>query len=155
QRMSTIRQRIAERLVAAQQTAAILTTFNEADLSAGLALRSKHKETFQKKHGAGLGFMNLFVKTPGSPRHRFPSVNARIDGADVVFQHFYDIGVAVSTEKGLMVPVLRDADRLSFADVEKTLASLAAKAREDEISVADLQGGTFTITNGGVFGSLL
>ena len=155
QRISTIRQRIAERLVAAQQTAAILTTFNEADLSAVMALRSKYKETFQKKHGVGLGFMSFFVKATVEALKAFPNVNARIDGADVVFQHFYDVGVAVSTEKGLMVPVLRDADRLSFADVEKTLADLAAKARENKISVADLQGGTFTITNGGVFGSLL
>jgi 2-oxoglutarate dehydrogenase E2 component (dihydrolipoamide succinyltransferase) len=155
QRMSPIRQRIAERLVAAQQTAAILTTFNEADLSAVMALRGKYKETFQKKYGVGLGFMSFFVKAAVEALKAFPAVNARIDGPDVVYQHFYDIGVAVSTEKGLMVPVLRDADRLGFADIEKTLASLAAKARENKISVADLQGGTFTITNGGVFGSLL
>lgn len=155
QRMGTIRQRIAERLLAAQQNAAILTTFNEADLSGVMALRAKYKEGFQKKHGVGLGFMSFFVKAVVEALQAFPAVNARIDGGDIVFQHFYDIGVAVSTEKGLMVPVLRDADRLSFSGVEKTIAALAQKARENKIAVNDLQGGTFTITNGGVFGSLL
>jgi 2-oxoglutarate dehydrogenase E2 component (dihydrolipoamide succinyltransferase) len=155
QRMSPIRQRIAERLLAAQQNAAILTTFNEADLSAVMALRARYKETFQKKHGVGLGFMSFFVKAAVEALRAFPAVNARIDGADIVYHNYYDIGVAVSTEKGLMVPVLRDADKLSFADVEKAIAALAAKARENKITVADLQGGTFTITNGGVFGSLL
>jgi 2-oxoglutarate dehydrogenase E2 component (dihydrolipoamide succinyltransferase) len=155
QRMTPIRQRIAERLVAAQQAAAILTTFNEADMSAVLALRAKYKESFQKKHGVGLGFMSFFVKAVVEALHAFPTVNARIDGPDIVYQHFYDIGVAVSTEKGLMVPVLRDADRLSFAEVEKGIAALAQKARDGKIGVADLQGGTFTITNGGIFGSLL
>jgi 2-oxoglutarate dehydrogenase E2 component (dihydrolipoamide succinyltransferase) len=153
--MTTIRQRIAERLLSAQQTAAILTTFNEADLSAVLALRTKYKESFQKKHGAGLGFMSFFVKACVEALKAFPNVNARIDGADVVYQHFYHLGVAVSTEKGLMVPVLRDCDRLSFAEVEKGIAGLAQKARDGKITVADLQGGTFTITNGGIFGSLL
>jgi 2-oxoglutarate dehydrogenase E2 component (dihydrolipoamide succinyltransferase) len=155
QRMTPIRQRIAERLLAAQQNAAILTTFNEADLSAVMALRTKYKETFQKKHGVGLGFMGFFVKACVAALKAFPAVNARIDGADVVYQHFYDVGVAVSTEKGLMVPVLRNADKLSFAGVEKGIAELAAKARDNKIAVGDLQGGTFTITNGGVFGSLL
>jgi 2-oxoglutarate dehydrogenase E2 component (dihydrolipoamide succinyltransferase) len=153
--MSTIRQRIAERLVAAQQTAAILTTFNEADMSAVMALRAKYKEAFQKKHGVALGFMSFFVRACVEALKAFPAVNARIDGSDIVYQHFYDIGVAVSTEKGLMVPVLRDAGRMSFADIEKGIAELAKKARENKITVADLQGGTFTITNGGVFGSLL
>jgi 2-oxoglutarate dehydrogenase E2 component (dihydrolipoamide succinyltransferase) len=155
QRMSTIRQRIAERLVSAQQTAAILTTFNEADMSAVMALRTKYKESFQKKHGVGLGFMSFFVKACVEALKAFPNVNGRIDGSDIVLAHCYHIGVAVSTEKGLMVPVIRDADRLTFADIEKTLAELANKARAGKISVADLQGGTFTITNGGIFGSLL
>ena len=155
QRMSPIRQRIAERLVAAQQTAAILTTFNEADLSAVMALRTKYKETFQKKYGVGLGFMSFFVKACVEALKAFPNVNGRIDGSDMVLAHYYHIGVAVSTEKGLMVPVIRDADRLTFADIEKTIVELANKARAGKISVADLQGGTFTITNGGIFGSLL
>ncbi len=155
QRMTTIRQRIAERLLAAQQNAAILTTFNEADMSAILALRAKYKESFQKKHGVGLGFMSFFVKASVEALRAFPNVNARIDGSDIVYHHYHDIGVAVSTEKGLMVPVLRDAGRLSCAQIEKGIADLAAKARDGKISVADLQGGTFTITNGGVFGSLL
>jgi 2-oxoglutarate dehydrogenase E2 component (dihydrolipoamide succinyltransferase) len=155
QRMSPIRQRIAERLLAAQQKAAILTTFNEADLSAVMALRAKYKDSYQKKHGVGLGFMSFFVKASVEALRSFPLVNARIDGADIVMQNFYDIGVAVSTEKGLMVPILRNADSLSFAGIEKGIAALAQKARDNKISVADLQGGTFTITNGGIFGSLL
>jgi 2-oxoglutarate dehydrogenase E2 component (dihydrolipoamide succinyltransferase) len=155
QRMTPIRQRIAERLLAAQQSAAILTTFNETDLSRVMELRAKYKEPFQKKHGVGLGFMGFFVKAAVEALKAFPSVNARVDGADIVYQHFYHLGVAVSTDKGLMVPVLRDCDRLSFSHIEKGIASLAAKAREGKIGVGDLQGGTFTITNGGIFGSLL
>jgi 2-oxoglutarate dehydrogenase E2 component (dihydrolipoamide succinyltransferase) len=155
ERMSPVRARIAERLLQAQQNAAILTTFNEADLSRVMDLRAKYKETFQKKHGVGLGFMGFFVKAVVVALKAFPAVNARIDGQDVVYHHYYHLGVAVSTERGLMVPVLRDCDRLSFADVEKGIAALAQKARDGKISVADLQGGTFTITNGGVFGSLL
>jgi 2-oxoglutarate dehydrogenase E2 component (dihydrolipoamide succinyltransferase) len=155
QRMTTIRARIAERLLAAQQNAAILTTFNEADVSRVMDLRAKYKESFQKKHGVGLGFMSFFVKACVEALKAFPVVNARIDGQDIVYQHFYHLGVAVSTEKGLMVPVLRDCDELSFAGVEKGIAELAGKAREGKLSVADLQGGTFTITNGGIFGSLL
>jgi 2-oxoglutarate dehydrogenase E2 component (dihydrolipoamide succinyltransferase) len=155
ERMSPIRARIAERLLAAQQNAAILTTFNEADMSAVMALRTKYKETFQKKYGVGLGFMSFFVKAVVEALRAFPAVNASIDGGDIVYHNFHDIGVAVSTEKGLMVPVLRDADQLSFADIEKGIAALAQKARDNKISVNDLQGGTFTITNGGVFGSLL
>jgi 2-oxoglutarate dehydrogenase E2 component (dihydrolipoamide succinyltransferase) len=153
--MSPIRARIAERLLAAQQSAAILTTFNEADMSAVLALRTKYKETFQKKYGVGLGFMSFFVKAVVEALRAFPAVNASLDGGDIVYHNFHDIGVAVSTEKGLMVPVLRDADQLSFAAIEKGIAALAQKARDNKISVNDLQGGTFTITNGGVFGSLL
>ncbi|HKI36863.1 MAG TPA: 2-oxoglutarate dehydrogenase complex dihydrolipoyllysine-residue succinyltransferase [Gemmataceae bacterium] len=155
QRMTSIRQRIAERLVAAQHSAAILTTFNEADMSAVMALRAKYKEAFQKKHGVGLGFMSFFVKACVEALRAFPAVNARLDGADVVYHNYCNIGVAVSTERGLMVPVLRDAHDLSLAQVERGVAELAEKARSGKISVDDLQGGTFTITNGGVFGSLL
>ncbi len=155
QKMSMIRQRIAERLIEAQSSAAILTTFNEADMSSVMALRAKYKEGFQKKHGVGLGFMSFFVKACVEALKAFPAVNARIDGTDIVYQHFYDFGVAVSTERGLMVPVLRNADKLSFAAVEKGIADLAVKVRDGKIAVSDLQGGTFTITNGGVFGSLL
>jgi 2-oxoglutarate dehydrogenase E2 component (dihydrolipoamide succinyltransferase) len=153
--MTPIRARIAERLLAAQQNAAILTTFNEADLSRVMELRAKYKETFQKKHGVSLGFMGFFVKACIDALKAFPAVNARIDGPDVVYHHFYHLGVAVSTEKGLMVPVLRDCDQLSFAQIEKGIAELAGRAREGRITVNDLQGGTFTITNGGVFGSML
>jgi 2-oxoglutarate dehydrogenase E2 component (dihydrolipoamide succinyltransferase) len=155
QRMSGLRQRIAQRLVEAQQTAAILTTFNEADMSRVMELRARYKEPFQKAHGIALGFMSFFVKASIEALKAFPAVNARIEGNEIVYQNFYDIGVAVSTEKGLMVPVIRDADRLSFAAIEKAIAGFAAKAREGTISVDDLRGGTFTITNGGIFGSML
>ena len=155
QRMTGIRQRIAERLVAAQQAAAILTTFNEVDLSAVMALRAKYKEEFQKKHGVGLGFMGFFVRAAVAALEAFPLVNSRIEGSDIVTPDYCDVGVAVSTDKGLMVPVLRNAERLSFAEIERGIAELAEKARAGKVTVADLQGGTFTITNGGVFGSLL
>jgi 2-oxoglutarate dehydrogenase E2 component (dihydrolipoamide succinyltransferase) len=155
QRMTSIRQRIAERLVAAQHSAAILTTFNEADMSAVMALRARYKEPFQKKHGVGLGLMSFFVKATVDALRAFPEVNARLDGADIVYHEYCNIGVAVSTERGLMVPVLRDAQDMSFAQIEKRMAELAEKARAGRIAVDDLQGGTFTITNGGVFGSLL
>jgi 2-oxoglutarate dehydrogenase E2 component (dihydrolipoamide succinyltransferase) len=155
QRLSAIRLRIAERLVAAQQTSAILTTFNECDLSAVMALRGRYKESFQKKHGISIGFMSFFVKAAVEALRAFPVVNAFLDGSDVVYHHYYDIGVAVSTEKGLMVPVLRECENLTFAAIEKRIAELAQKARDGKIAVQDLQGGTFTITNGGVFGSLL
>ncbi len=155
QRMSGLRQRIAQRLVEVQQTAAILTTFNEADMSRVLELRSLYKESFQKKHGVGLGFMSFFVKASIDALKTFPAVNARIDGNEIVYQNFYDIGVAVSTDRGLLVPVIRSAEALSFAAIEKAIAGSATKAREGTISVGDLQGGTFTITNGGTFGSLL
>lgn len=154
-KMPIIRQRIAERLVQAQQTAAILTTFNEADMSRVMDLRAKYKETFQKKHGVGLGFMSFFVKASIEALKAFPNVNARIDGTEIVQHHYYNIGVAVSTERGLMVPVLRNAERLSFAEVEKEIVSLAVRARDQKITVADLEGGTFTITNGGIFGSMM
>jgi 2-oxoglutarate dehydrogenase E2 component (dihydrolipoamide succinyltransferase) len=155
QRMSGLRQRIAQRLVEVQQTAAILTTFNEADMTRVMALRALYKEPFQKAHGTALGFMSFFVKASIEALKAFPALNARIDGNEIVYQNFYDIGVAVSTERGLMVPVIRDADRLSFAGIEKSIAGFAAKARDGTIRVDDLQGGTFTITNGGIFGSLL
>lgn len=155
QRMSGIRQKIAQRLVEAQQTAAILTTFNEADMSRVMEVRAKYKEAFAKKHGINLGFMSFFVKASIEALKAFPAANGRIEGTDFLLNNFYDIGVAVSTERGLMVPVIRDADTLSFAGVEKAISDYAKKARENAIAVSDLQGGTFTITNGGVFGSLL
>jgi 2-oxoglutarate dehydrogenase E2 component (dihydrolipoamide succinyltransferase) len=154
-RMSSLRQTIASRLVEAQHTAAILTTFNEVDMSRIMELRTKYKEPFQKKHGVALGFMSFFARATVEAVKAFPAVNGRIDGQDVVHHNYVNIGVAVSTERGLMVPVLRDVDKMNFADVEKGIAAYAVKAREGTISVGDLQGGTFTITNGGVFGSLL
>ncbi len=154
-RMSGIRQKIAQRLVEAQQTAAILTTFNEADLSRVMDLRARYKDSFKTKHGVALGFMSFFLKASIEALKAFPAVNGRIEGADMILNNVYDIGVAVSTERGLMVPVVRDADTMSFAEIEKAIAAYAAKAKEGTISVDDLQGGTFTITNGGVFGSLL
>ena len=155
QRMSGLRQKIAHRLVEVQQTAAILTTFNEGDMSRVMDLRARYKESFQKAHGIGLGFMSFFVKATIEALKAFPAVNGRIEGNEIVHHNYYDIGVAVSTEKGLMVPVIRDADRLSFAGIEKAIAAFAVKAREGTISVDDLRGGTFTITNGGVFGSMM
>jgi len=155
QRMSAIRQRIADRLVASQKATATLTTFNEADMSAVIALRQEFKDHFKEKHGVNLGFMSFFVKAAIEALRSHPLVNARIDGPDIVLQHYYNIGVAVSTDKGLMVPVLHEADRMGFAQIEKRLVELAQKARDGKITVGDLQGGTFTITNGGVFGSLL
>lgn len=154
-RMSPIRLRIAERLLQAQQNAAILTTFNEVDMSAVMELRSKFKESFQKRHGIGLGFMSFFVRAVVEGLKAFPLVHSRIDGNEIVTPSYADIGVAVSTEKGLMVPVLRNAENLSFARIEQTIMDMAKRARENKIHVSELQGGTFTITNGGVFGSLL
>jgi 2-oxoglutarate dehydrogenase E2 component (dihydrolipoamide succinyltransferase) len=155
QRMSGIRQKIAQRLLEAQQSAAILTTFNEADMTRVMDLRARYKDTFKTKQGVALGFMSFFVKATIEALKAYPAVNGRIDGTDIVLHNVYDIGVAVSTERGLMVPVIRDADRMSFAEIEKAIGAYAVKAREGTISVSDLQGGTFTITNGGVFGSLL
>jgi 2-oxoglutarate dehydrogenase E2 component (dihydrolipoamide succinyltransferase) len=155
QRLSAIRQRIADRLVASQKATATLTTFNEADMSAVMALRTRYKDRFKARYGIGLGFMSFFIKACVEALKTYPVVNSRIDGGDVVTYHEYNVGVAVSTEKGLMVPVVRGADRLSFAEVERTITEMAARARDGKISVADLQGGTFTITNGGVFGSLV
>lgn len=153
--MSAIRQRIAERLLASQKSTASLTTFNEVDMSAVMDLRARFKDKFKEQHGVGLGFMSFFVKASIEALKAFPLANASIDGRDVVHHDAFNIGVAVSTEKGLMVPVLRDADKLSFADIEVAIAELAEKARHGKIEVSDLQGGTFTITNGGIFGSML
>jgi 2-oxoglutarate dehydrogenase E2 component (dihydrolipoamide succinyltransferase) len=155
QRMSGLRQRIAQRLVEVQQTAAILTTFNEADMTRVIELRALYKEAFQQKHGVGLGFMSFFIKAAIEALKAFPAVNARIDGNEIIYHHYVDIGVAVSTDRGLMVPVVKNADRLSFAAIEQAIGAYAAKAREGTISVDDLQGATFTITNGGTFGSLM
>ncbi len=153
--MTTIRRRIAERLVEAQSTAAILTTFNEVDMSQLMALRTKYKEKFEKKYGVGLGFMGFFVKAVVEGLKAFPRVNAFIDGTDVVFHNYYNIGVAVGTEKGLMVPVLKHVEHMSLAEIELAIKSYAQKARDGKISIDDLNGGTFTISNGGVYGSLM
>lgn len=155
QRMSVIRQRIAQRLLASQQTTASLTTFNEADLFAIMELRNRYKDRFKEKHGVNISFMSFFVKAAVEALRAYPVVNARIDENDVVFQHYYNIGVAVSTEKGLMVPVLRDADRMSFAQIEQAIGTVAVKARDGKITPQDMMGGTFTITNGGIFGSMM
>jgi 2-oxoglutarate dehydrogenase E2 component (dihydrolipoamide succinyltransferase) len=153
--MTRLRARIAERLVQAQSTAAMLTTFNEVDLKAVNELRARHKERFEKVHGARLGFMSFFVKACIEALRRYPVVNASVDGNDIVYHEYYDIGVAVSTDRGLVVPVLRDADSMSFAGIEQSVLAYANRAREGSITIEDLTGGTFTITNGGVFGSLL
>ncbi|MCX7338752.1 MAG: dihydrolipoyllysine-residue succinyltransferase [Alphaproteobacteria bacterium] len=150
-----LRQRIAERLKQAQNTAAILTTFNEADMSAVIALRSRYKDAFEKKHGIKLGFMSFFVKACLQALKETPAVNAEIDGAEIVYKNYYDIGVAISAPQGLVVPVLRDADLLSLAEIETNIALLGTKAKTGKLSVDDLSGGTFTISNGGIFGSLL
>jgi len=153
--MTRLRQRIAQRLVDAQSTQALLTSFNEVDLTAVQELRTRHKDRFEKEHGVKLGFMSFFVKACIEALKKFPVVNASVDGTDILYHEYYDIGVAVSTDRGLMVPIVRDADAKSFADIEKEIAQYAKKAREGTIAIEDLTGGTFTITNGGVFGSLL
>ncbi len=153
--MTMLRRRIAEKLVEAKRTAALLTTFNEIDMSQVIALRKQYQPAFEKKYGIKLGFMSFFVKAAIEALKQFPVVNAEVRGTDIVFKNYYDIGVAVSTEHGLVVPVLRDADRMSFAEVELAIADLARRARERKLSVEELTGGTFTISNGGVFGSLL
>lgn len=155
QKMSPVRKRIAERLLASQQETATLTTFNEVDMSAVMDLRAKYKDRFEKKHGVGLGFMSFFVKAVVEALKAYPVVNASLDRDEVMFHNTYDISVAVSTEKGLFVPVLRDCDSRSFADIEKGIAELAAKARDGKVKPDDMTGGTFTITNGGVFGSMM
>jgi 2-oxoglutarate dehydrogenase E2 component (dihydrolipoamide succinyltransferase) len=154
-KLSPLRRKIATQLVMAQQTAAILTTFNECDMSAVMALRKELQEEFTKKHGVKLGFMSFFIKAVVDALQAIPSINSRIDGEDLVTSTVYDIGVAVGTERGLIVPVVRDCDRLSFADIESRLAGYATKAREGKISLEDLKGGVFTISNGGTYGSLL
>ncbi len=153
--MSRLRQRLAERLVEVQQTAAILTTFNEADMSRVMALRTEYKDDFKKRHDIGLGFMSFFVKATVDALKTVPEVNAYIDGDEIVTNHYYDIGVAVSTDKGLVVPVIRGADRLSMAEIESGIADLATRAQERRLELSDLSGAVFTISNGGVFGSLL
>jgi 2-oxoglutarate dehydrogenase E2 component (dihydrolipoamide succinyltransferase) len=153
--MTRLRARIAERLIQAQSTAAMLTTFNEVDLKAVNELRAKYRERFEKEHGARLGFMSFFVKACVEALKRFPVVNASVDGNDIVYHEFYDVGVAVSTERGLIVPVLRDADRMTFGQIESSVVNYATRAREGQLTLEELTGGTFTITNGGVFGSLL
>jgi 2-oxoglutarate dehydrogenase E2 component (dihydrolipoamide succinyltransferase) len=153
--MTRLRQRIATRLIEAQSTQALLTTFNEVDLTALNAARATYKEKFEKAHGVRLGFMSFFVKAAVEALRRFPVVNAYVDGTDIVYHDFYDVGVAVSTDRGLIVPIVRDADLMSFADIEKAVGAYAQKAREGSIAIEDLTGGTFSITNGGVFGSLM
>jgi 2-oxoglutarate dehydrogenase E2 component (dihydrolipoamide succinyltransferase) len=154
-RMTRLRRRIAERLKAAQDTAAMLTTFNEIDMSEAVTLRERHRDAFEKKHGVRLGFMSIFVKAAIVALKELPAVNAEIDGEDIVYKNHYDIGVAVGTEQGLVVPVVRDADRLSFAEVEKMIAEYAHKARDGKLTIEELSGGTFTISNGGIYGSLM
>ncbi len=154
-RMTRLRQTIARRLKEAQNTAAMLTTFNEVDMTAVMALRNAYKDAFEKKHGVKLGFMGFFVKATIAALKEVPAVNAEIDGQDLVYKNHYDIGVAVGTEKGLVVPVVRDADAMSLAEVEKAVAAYGKKARDGQLTIEDLQGGTFTISNGGVYGSLM
>jgi 2-oxoglutarate dehydrogenase E2 component (dihydrolipoamide succinyltransferase) len=154
-KLSPLRRKIATQLVMAQQTAAILTTFNECDMSAVMSLRKELQEDFSKKHGVKLGFMSFFIKAVVDALQAIPSINSRIDGDELVMNNAYDIGVAVGTERGLIVPVLKDCEKLSFAEIETSLAGFATKAREGRISLEDLSGGVFTISNGGVYGSLL
>ncbi|MEO0616947.1 MAG: 2-oxoglutarate dehydrogenase complex dihydrolipoyllysine-residue succinyltransferase [Pseudomonadota bacterium] len=153
--MTRLRATIADRMVEAQQNAAMLTTFNEVDLTEVIALRSRHKEAFTEAHGVKLGFMSFFVRAAVEALKKFPLVNASVDGRDIVYHDYHDIGIAVSTERGLLVPVLRDAGLMSFADIEKGIAEYGRRAREGTIGIEDLTGGTFTITNGGIFGSMM
>ncbi len=153
--MSPLRRKVAQRLVEAQQTAALLTTFNEVDMGAVMALRSAHKDAFEKRYGVRLGFMSFFVKAAIDALREIPQLNAEIRGTDIVYKNYYDVGVAVSTPKGLVVPVLRHAERLSFAEVETAVADFGKRAQSNKITPDELQGGTFTISNGGVFGSLM
>jgi 2-oxoglutarate dehydrogenase E2 component (dihydrolipoamide succinyltransferase) len=153
--MTPIRRRIAEHLLAARQRTAMLTTFNEADMARIAELRSRHKESFQKKHGISLGLMPFFVKACVEALKAFPQINAFIEGTDIVYHHYYDIGIAIGAEKGLVAPVLRDADRLSFAGIDQAIKTFVEKIKTNRLELSDLQGGTFTISNGGVYGSLL
>jgi 2-oxoglutarate dehydrogenase E2 component (dihydrolipoamide succinyltransferase) len=154
-RMTRLRQTIARRLKEAQNTAAMLTTFNEVDMSAVMALRNQYKDVFEKRHGVKLGFMSFFVKAAVAALKEIPAVNAEIDGEDLVYKNHYDIGVAVGTEKGLVVPVVRDVDQMNLAEIEAAIAGYGKKARDGQLSIEDMQGGTFTISNGGVYGSLM
>jgi 2-oxoglutarate dehydrogenase E2 component (dihydrolipoamide succinyltransferase) len=154
-KMSPLRRKIAAQLVMAQQTAAILTTFNECDMSAVMDLRSRMQDSFTKEYGVKLGFMSFFIKATVKALKAVPSINSRIDGEDLILNHFYDIGVAVGTERGLIVPVIRNADQKNFAEIERDILLYAGKAREGKIKVEDLQGGVFSISNGGVYGSLM
>jgi len=153
--MTRLRARIAQRLLEAQSTQALLTTFNEVDLTATQELRARYKERFEKERGVKLGFMSFFVKASIAALKRFPVLNASVDGNDIIYHEYYDIGVAVSTDRGLVVPIVRDADSKDFAALEKEIADYARQAREGSLAIEDLTGGTFTITNGGVFGSLM
>jgi 2-oxoglutarate dehydrogenase E2 component (dihydrolipoamide succinyltransferase) len=154
-KMTRLRQTIARRLKEAQNTAAMLTTFNEADMTAVMAARAKHKDSFERRHGVKLGFMSFFVKACITALKDIPNVNAEIDGDDIIYKNYYDIGIAVGTDRGLVVPVVRDADHKSMADIEREIAELGHKAREGQLKLEDLQGATFTISNGGVYGSLM
>jgi len=154
-RMTKLRQTIARRLKDAQNTAAMLTTFNEVDMGAVMALRAQYKDLFEKKHGVKLGFMSFFTKAVIQALKEIPAVNAEIDGTDLIYKNYYNIGIAVGTDKGLVVPVLRDADQLSLAGIEKTIAGLGKRARDGQLKIDEMQGGTFTITNGGIYGSLM
>ncbi len=153
--MSRLRARIAERLVQSQSTAAILTTFNEVNMQPVMELRNKYKEKFEKEHGVKLGFMSFFVKAAVAALKKFPLVNASIDGNDIIYHGYYDIGIAVGSPRGLVVPIIREADRLSFADIEKRIADFGARAQDGKLTIEELSGGTFSISNGGVFGSML
>ena len=153
--MTRLRARIAERLIEAQQTAAMLTTFNEVDLTEVMALRSRYRDKFEEKHGVRLGFMSFFTMAAVAALKKFPAVNASVEGTDIVYHNYYDIGIAVSSDRGLMVPVIRDVDQMNFAEFEAALNSVAKKAQDGTISMEDLTGGTFTITNGGIFGSMM
>jgi 2-oxoglutarate dehydrogenase E2 component (dihydrolipoamide succinyltransferase) len=154
-RMTKLRQTIAQRLKDAQNTAAMLTTFNDVDMSAVMKLRSEYKELFEKRHGVKLGFMGFFVKACLQALKEIPAVNAEIDGNEIIYKNYYHIGVAVGTERGLVVPVVREADRMSLAEIEAHITDFGKRAREGKLGIEDMQGGTFTITNGGVYGSLL
>ena len=153
--MSRLRQRVAERLVQSQSTAAILTTFNEVNMAPVMELRNRYKERFEKEHGVKLGFMGFFVKAAVHALKKFPMVNASIDGSDIVYHGYYDVGIAVGSERGLVVPILRNADLMSIADIEKQIADFGKRAQEGKLTVEELTGGTYTISNGGVFGSML
>ncbi len=153
--MTRLRARVAERLIQAQQNAAILTTFNEVNMGPVMALRARYKERFEKQHEVRLGFMSFFVKAAVEALKRFPVVNASVDGSDIIYHGYYDIGIAVSSPRGLVVPILRDCDQLGFADIEKGIGDFGKKAKDGSLSYEDLTGGTFSITNGGIFGSML